>query len=110
MFARKPKLIFKKGVRRMSDEEKKIENPWCLHGGFVGWRGLGKIIEEGEDYLLIVYSEKDLEKNEWHPWIPYYVKRFVSLKEAVKEYARHKGWSFAKVKEKALEDFPSENI
>ncbi|MDP3043218.1 MAG: hypothetical protein Q8N21_02350, partial [bacterium] len=83
----------------------KIENPWCLYG-IISWWGFSKVVEEQRNILFIKYSEK----GEWHAWDSDYVKRFVSLKEAVKEYARHKGWSFAKVKEKALEDFPSENI
>lgn len=94
----------------MPNEEKKIENPWCLYGGTVGWRGVGKIIEENKNDLFIVYSEKDLEKNEWHSWVPEYVKRFAALKEAAEEYARYKGWSLAKAKEKVLEDFPGEQL
>lgn len=90
----------------MPDEEKKIEKPWCLYGGMCWWRGFGKIVEEHNQVVWI----KCFEKDEPHSWDSSYVKRLASLKEAVEEYARYKGWSLAKVKERAMENFPSENI
>lgn len=86
-------------------DKKEIDKPWCLYG-MCSWWGVGKIVEEQKGALCIINSEKD----ECRPWDPNYVKRFASLKEAIEEYAKHKEQSFAGTKEKALEDFPSENI
>ena len=81
-----------------------IQNQWCVYG-MISPRGFGKIVEEREDSVEILYSEN--QKFEPQFWKSNYVNRFTTLEEAVKEYALNTGKPEKKVMETAYQDFPS---
>lgn len=81
-----------------------INKPWCLYGGAVGWRGIGKIVSETKNCVWVKYTQN----SDVCAWGHDYVKRFSTLAEAAEEFARYKGKKFSRVLERMLDDFPEE--
>lgn len=65
---------------------KEIKKPWCTYGVGYFLYGYGKIIEEGENYVKIRYSEKQLYSPEYWDNNERYVKRYDTLEEAAEKY------------------------
>jgi len=97
----------------MAEQEKKIEKPWCVFGGYRNYLGYGKIVKESVVSVEIVHNEKpDCILALWNKE---YIKRFDTLLEALKELyqsyeARGEKIPWEKLKEQAHRSFPSENL
>lgn len=83
-----------------------IEKSWCIYFYWFIPGFIGRIEKEIDDIILVRYYE-----GQHYPlksWNKNYVKRFETIGEAIKEFARLNHESISDVKERALLCFPSQ--